>query len=111
METMRSVLCIAPGKVEILEVAVPEPEPNEVLIETRAVGLCTSDVYVLTGESPDKYPAINALGKLKSSIGDPKCFFINSLSVLVNLSGVAVMPNKKVGVKYSITFEYVFAGA
>ncbi|MDQ1329465.1 MAG: alcohol dehydrogenase, propanol-preferring, partial [Candidatus Poribacteria bacterium] len=59
METMRSVLCIAPGKVEILELPVPEPEPNEVLIETRAVGLCTSDVYILTGKSPDQYPASN----------------------------------------------------
>ena len=56
METMRSVLCTAPGKVEILKVAVPEPELNEVLIETRAVGLCTSDVYILTGKSPDQYP-------------------------------------------------------
>ena len=59
METMRSVLCIAPNKVEIIEVAVPEPEPNEVLIETRAVGLCTSDIYILTGKSPDRYPASN----------------------------------------------------
>jgi len=59
METMRSALCIAPNKVEIHEVPVPEPEPNEVLIETRAVGLCTSDVYILTGKSPDRYPASN----------------------------------------------------
>jgi threonine dehydrogenase-like Zn-dependent dehydrogenase len=59
METMRSVLCMAPGKVEIHEVAIPEPEPNEVLIETHAVGLCTSDVYILTGKSPDQYPASN----------------------------------------------------
>jgi len=56
METMRSVLCTAPGKIEIRELSVPEPEANEVLIETKAVGLCTSDVYVLTGKSPVQFP-------------------------------------------------------
>jgi len=56
METMQSVLCTAPGQVEIREVPVPEPESNEVLIETKAVGLCTSDVYVLTGKSPVQFP-------------------------------------------------------
>jgi L-iditol 2-dehydrogenase len=45
--------------VEILEVPVPDAAPNEVLIETRAVGLCTSDLYVLTGKSPVQFPASN----------------------------------------------------
>lgn len=53
MQTMQSVVCTAPGEVEIREVPVPEPEANEVLIETRAVGLCMSDVYVLMGKMPD----------------------------------------------------------
>ena len=56
MKTMQSVLCTGPGQVEFREVPVPEPQPNEVLIETRAVGLCMSDVYVLTGKSPGKFP-------------------------------------------------------
>jgi len=53
MQTMRSVLCTGPGEIEIVRRPVPEPGPNEVLIETRAVGLCTSDIYVLVGRTPD----------------------------------------------------------
>ena len=53
MQTMRSILCTEPGRVEIVERPVPTPDPNEVLIETRAVGLCTSDIYVLLGQTPD----------------------------------------------------------
>jgi len=53
MGKMRSLVCVAPGQIEAREAPVPEPEPNEVLIETRAVGLCMSDVYLLTGKSPD----------------------------------------------------------
>jgi len=52
----QSVFCTAPGQVEIREVPVPEPEDHEVLIETKAVGLCMSDVYVLTGKSPVQFP-------------------------------------------------------
>lgn len=54
---MQSILCTAPGTIEIAEKPVPTPEPNEVLIETCAVGLCTSDIYVLLGQTPDaKFP-------------------------------------------------------
>ena len=56
MQTMRSVMCTAPGQMEIREVPVPESGHNEVLVETRAVGLCMSDVYVLTGKSPVEFP-------------------------------------------------------
>lgn len=53
MKTMKSLICVSPGQIEAREVPVPEPEPNEVLIETRAVGLCMSDVYLLMGKNPD----------------------------------------------------------
>ncbi|MHB1295530.1 MAG: zinc-dependent alcohol dehydrogenase [Anaerolineae bacterium] len=56
MEKMTSVHCVAPGQVEYRQVPVPEPGPDEVLIETRAVGLCTSDIYILLGKSPVSYP-------------------------------------------------------
>ncbi|MBI3921983.1 MAG: zinc-binding dehydrogenase, partial [Armatimonadetes bacterium] len=53
MESMKSLLCPALGKVEIIDKPVPTPDPKEVLIETRAVGLCTSDIYVLLGQTPE----------------------------------------------------------
>jgi len=67
METMKSVICLAPGQIEIREVPVPEPEADEVLIETQAVGLCMSDVYVLTGKSPTEFPT-EAIGHEPSGI-------------------------------------------
>ncbi|MHB0858322.1 MAG: zinc-dependent alcohol dehydrogenase [Anaerolineae bacterium] len=56
MDMMTAVRCTAPGQVEYRQVPVPEPGPDEVLIETRAVGLCTSDIYILQGKTPMTLP-------------------------------------------------------
>ena len=50
---MKSVICHAPGHFEIVDRPIPEPSPNEVLIETKAVGLCMSDIYLMMGQMPD----------------------------------------------------------
>ncbi|MEV2223844.1 NAD(P)-dependent alcohol dehydrogenase [Nocardia vinacea] len=42
---MRSAVLEAVGKIAIVERAVPEPGPAEVLIEVSAVGVCGSDVH------------------------------------------------------------------
>lgn len=38
--------------LELTEVPVPEPEPNEVLVKVDACGICLSDVHLLDGSIP-----------------------------------------------------------
>jgi len=42
---------VAPGKVEMREVEVPEPGPGEVLVEIKACGLCKGDIRSFLGEA------------------------------------------------------------
>ncbi len=54
---MKSVRVISPSALEIAE--VPEPEPDgDVVIRTRTVGICGTDVKVFTGKIPVDYPRI-----------------------------------------------------
>ncbi len=54
---MRQAVVVEPNRIEIVEAPIPEPAPTQVLIETRAVGLCTTDLYVISGRDPDAtYP-------------------------------------------------------
>ena len=50
VRTVRHAVCVGPGKIEFRERDLPLLGPRQVLIETRAVGLCTSDLLVITGE-------------------------------------------------------------
>jgi L-iditol 2-dehydrogenase len=55
---MRKVVVVEPNRLEIVETPIPKPSPTQVLIETRAVGLCTTDLYVIAGKDPDAtYPS------------------------------------------------------
>jgi len=45
-----------PGQIEITRVEVPPPGPGEVLIETRANGICRGDVALFTGRTQVQYP-------------------------------------------------------
>ena len=45
MSTQQRSRLVEPHAIEIEEVAVPEPGPNQVLIEVAAVGICGSDVH------------------------------------------------------------------
>ena len=54
---MRKAVVAEPNRIEIVEVPAPRPSPTQVLIETRAVGLCTTDLYVIGGKDPEvTYP-------------------------------------------------------
>ena len=49
-EMMKALQIVAPGKVEIVDVAVPEPGPDEVLVEVKAITACTQwDLTLLSG--------------------------------------------------------------
>lgn len=46
---MKALVFPSPWKVELVEIEVPRPAPNEVLAEIRSVGICGSDVGIYEG--------------------------------------------------------------
>ena len=55
---MKALVFEAPDKPTIVDAAMPEISPNEVLVRTRAVGICHSDYELLAGRYiiPISYP-------------------------------------------------------
>lgn len=47
---MKAVIFTGVGQVEIGEVPDPTPAAGEVVIEVAAVGLCGTDLHILSGE-------------------------------------------------------------
>jgi L-iditol 2-dehydrogenase len=54
--TMRALVVLEPGRMEIQEVAVPHPGPNEVLARVRAVSICGTDAHLIRGDYPGFWP-------------------------------------------------------
>src|SRR5512136_2644299 len=58
-EQMKAALLLAPGKIEISEVALPQLGRDEVLIRPLCVGICGSDVSLFLGHrTPPSYPLL-----------------------------------------------------
>ena len=56
---MRQAVMTAPGVVEIVEAAVPEPGSKQIQINIKRIGICGSDVHVWHGAHPfTSYPVI-----------------------------------------------------
>jgi L-iditol 2-dehydrogenase len=55
---MKALVHTAPFEFDLWEVPAPSPEPNEVLIQVRAVGICGSDVHGMTGSTGRRIPPI-----------------------------------------------------
>ena len=56
---MKAAVLVEPGRIEIREVADPEPGPGEVLISVEGVGICGSDHSVFSGKwAAPEYPWI-----------------------------------------------------
>ena len=53
-----AVLNAIPGGLEIEDVESGEPGPREVLITTKAAGLCHSDLHYMEGKHPYPCPAV-----------------------------------------------------
>ena len=51
-----AVLNSAPGHLDIEDVQIDSPGPREVLIETKAAGLCHSDLHFMEGKYPYPLP-------------------------------------------------------
>jgi L-iditol 2-dehydrogenase len=57
---MRALVYPAPGAAEVRDLARPEPGPGEVLVRSRVVGVCHSDLELLAGRYiiPISYPVV-----------------------------------------------------
>ena len=53
-----AVLKEAPGQLEIEDVQISKPGPREVLVRTKAAGLCHSDLHFMEGLYPYPLPAV-----------------------------------------------------
>lgn len=47
-----------PGWLDVTDLAVADPGPGEVLVHTRAAGLCHSDLHCIEGSFPTRVPAV-----------------------------------------------------
>ena len=58
---MRALLITEPGEAHVTELPLPAFAPDEVLIRSRAVGLCSNDVELYQGKRPQglsHYPIV-----------------------------------------------------
>src|SRR5215212_9192923 len=54
--TMRAAVIREPGQVEIREVSLPEPRPNEIRVKLEGCGVCASNIPPWEGREWFKYP-------------------------------------------------------
>jgi L-iditol 2-dehydrogenase len=54
--TMEALVVVEPNRLEIREVPVPVPGPNEVLARVRAVSICGTDAHLIRGDYPGFWP-------------------------------------------------------
>src|ERR1700709_15228 len=47
---MRAFVITGPRRAEVREVAPPEPEPDEVVVDVERVGVCGTDAEIFSGE-------------------------------------------------------------
>lgn len=55
---MQAVVWEGPGKLSLKEVPVPSPAAGEVLIETKAVGICGTDLEIFEGSHEQSQPPL-----------------------------------------------------
>ena len=61
---MQQAVMTAPGTSMLREVARPTPAANEVLLQTRRIGVCGSDLHVYHGLHPyTTYPVVQGHGR------------------------------------------------
>jgi 2-desacetyl-2-hydroxyethyl bacteriochlorophyllide A dehydrogenase len=56
---MRSLLCVKPGQLELVERPRPVPQAGEVLVRIRRAGVCGTDLHIFEGSHPYlQYPRV-----------------------------------------------------
>lgn len=54
--TMEALVVVEPERLEIREIPIPTPGPNEVLARVRAVSICGTDAHLIRGDYPGFWP-------------------------------------------------------
>lgn len=54
----KSVYFLAPGRAEVREVDVPEPNPDQIQVKCIANGICMAETSYFTGAEPGKFPCL-----------------------------------------------------
>jgi propanol-preferring alcohol dehydrogenase len=84
---MRALQLVAPGQVEIRDVPIPAPGPEEVLVAVAGAGLCHSDLHVM--HAPRTAPVPMTLGHETAgriaAVGEEVRGFAAGDAVLVHL--------------------------
>jgi 2-desacetyl-2-hydroxyethyl bacteriochlorophyllide A dehydrogenase len=56
---MRALLCVEPGRLEVVERPTPSPGANEARVRIRRAGVCGTDFHIFEGSHPFlKYPRV-----------------------------------------------------
>ncbi len=56
---MKAVICEKPGKLAVVDRPTPEPQPGEVLVHIRRIGICGTDFHIFGGKHPYlEYPRV-----------------------------------------------------
>ena len=69
---MKQAVMIAPGQIQFQDVQMPTPNDNEVIMQTRRIGVCGSDIHVYHGLHPyTSYPVVQGheVGGVVAAIG------------------------------------------
>src|SRR5512140_312434 len=49
---MKAILADRPGNLRLLDIAAPDPAPDEALVEVHYVGVCGTDMHAYKGSHP-----------------------------------------------------------
>ena len=56
---MKQIVCESPGVLRMVEAPMPLPQPGEVLLRVRRIGLCGTDMHIVRGSQPFlQYPRV-----------------------------------------------------
>lgn len=85
-ETMTQQVMVKPGEIVFREISVPVPEPYQVLVKIKRIGICGSDVHVYHGTHPyTGYPVTQGhevSGQIVQKGSDSKKFEIGQRVVI-----------------------------
>ena len=89
---MKAAVVAEPGKIEIRDLPMPEPGPDEILVKVRTAGLNRADLLVAMGHfhgargGPGAIPGIECAGEVVRS-GGPSSPFKQGDQVLCSVAG------------------------
>ncbi|MBN1681613.1 MAG: zinc-dependent alcohol dehydrogenase family protein [Anaerolineae bacterium] len=69
---MQAAVINAPEQAHVIETPLPDPGPNDVLIQVRAAGICGTDLHIFHGKYEAVYPIIpgHEFSGVVAAVGD-----------------------------------------